>query len=162
MTETVHTKFHGTIEVPVSDVVVFPEGLIGHSDMHRWVLLTDAGSRELYVLQSMDREDLFFTLTEPSQYVQNYQVPLSPSHKRKLHCEFLGDLHVFVVLNKVAGMLTANLRAPIVLNTTNLVALQLAIPDTAWSIRHPIPHLPGGIARTQLMPIQRNGVIDET
>jgi flagellar assembly factor FliW len=47
-----------------------------------------------------------------------------------------GDAEWFVVLNRVEGRATCNLRGPIVINTVRMIGRQVVLADPRFDVRH--------------------------
>jgi flagellar assembly factor FliW len=131
----------GALEVPEDRVLEFPRGLPGFTDCRQFLVMDHDRETPLRWLQSVDRPEVAFLIVEPQQVLASYGVEIP-----RPVLAFLGwtedgdpdDLLVFVILNAGDGALTANLRAPVVVNARTRRALQLILEDPALSLRHPI------------------------
>lgn len=77
-------------------------------------------------------------LTDPALFFKEYEVPIRPEQAEALSIEKMDDAQVFVIVNKVGEVLTANLQGPLLINTLNLSGQQLVLADKRWSTRHTI------------------------
>ena len=135
------TRF-GSAEVPESDVYVFESGIPGFADL-RGVALVEASSTEhfaglpdatgLFYIQSLDDDDLAFICLDPFWTVEGYQVDLDDE---ALGIKDPQEVLVLAIITLNSEGVTANLRAPIILNTRTKSAFQVVLQDPRWSTRH--------------------------
>lgn len=135
------TRF-GSAEVPESDVYVFESGIPGFAEL-RGVALVEASSTEhfaglpdasgLFYIQSIDDDDLAFICLDPFWKVEGYQVDLDDE---ALDVKDPQEVLVLSIITLSSEDVTANLRAPIILNTRTKSAFQIVLQDPRWSTRH--------------------------
>jgi flagellar assembly factor FliW len=92
-------------------------------------------------LQSVDQPEIAFLIVEPEQVLRSYEVEVPDPVLRVLGWEDgadPSDVAVFVILNVTDENLTANLRAPVVVNLAKRRAFQLILDSPDVSLRHPI------------------------
>lgn len=132
----------GTLEVAHDRVLDFPRGLPGFPECKQFIVMDHDRETPLRWLQCVDRPEVAFLIVEPQQVLASYGVEV-PAHV----LAFLGwsdeshdpaDVLVFVILNAGEADLTANLRAPVVVNARTRRAFQLILEDPALPLRHPI------------------------
>jgi flagellar assembly factor FliW len=80
-------------------------------------------------------------VTDPSQFVGDYSVPIRPEQMADLGLERLEDAQVFVVVNKVDHSLTGNLQGPLVINTVCRTGEQFVLAERKWTTRHTLVQL---------------------
>lgn len=137
----------GTLEVAPDRVLDFPRGLPGFPDCKQFIIMDHDRETPLRWLQSVDRPEVAFLIVEPQQVLASYGLEL-PQHV----LAYLGwsedgdpaDVLVFVILNAADSALTANLRAPVIVNARTRRAFQLILEDPALPLRHPIGAAAGG------------------
>lgn len=144
------TRF-GTVECPADALVVFPAGLIGFPDAIRYVMLDHDRETPLKWLQSADDGSLAFVIINPGVIKPEYQVVIEPEEIAELGAYAESDLLVFVILTVPADdprHVTANLRAPIVLNRRTQLAKQVILGDEL-PIRYVLSPRPSADPATQ-------------
>jgi len=115
----------------------FPQGIAGFQDAHRFGLIYE-GTGNIACLQSIDRPEAAFLLTPwDSQRLG----PTPTLNHEQMQCIDAGDdnqLLWMLVLNPFADKqwVTANLKAPIVINTTERSALQHIRQEPQLSLRY--------------------------
>ena len=138
LTETIalHSERFGDFEVPADRVLHFPEGLIGFRDARRFVLLepTRPGS-PFRCLLSLDVPDLSFVVCDPTALWPGYAADLpppaggSPEDQAAL---------AIVTVPQNASEMTANLMAPLVLDSRTRTGRQIVLDTGRYSTRHHI------------------------
>jgi len=127
----IKTKFFGEIEIGEEQVILFPFGIYGFENHHRFVLLHDEedGSGIFRWLQSADEELLCFTVLEPGLICGDYTPKLPETNLKKLGADKEGDLLylVITVLYDEIEKSTVNLLSPIVINPANQIAAQIIL-----------------------------------
>lgn len=113
--------------------IEFPLGLPGFNQERRYVLTQTPQERPFSWLRSLDNENLAFATIEAYQLVPDYTIDIAdeelvsigqPSPKE---CAILLILRVEVDAKSVK--IYANLRAPVILNTSKRLARQIILPD---------------------------------
>jgi len=135
------TSRFGTVEVEEDKVLHFEYGLPGFPSCNKFVVMDHDLQTPLKWLQCVDRPEVAFLVVEPEQVVGSYEVDVPDSMLRLLGLEEgakASDVAVFVILNTADEKLTANLRAPVVVNVAQRRAVQLILDKQDVSLRHPI------------------------
>ena len=138
----VRTTRFGDVEIAEDRVITFPKGLLGFSEQKKYCLFEPAEDACFFWLQSLEDPALAFVVTDPSQFVGAYSVPIRPEQMTELGLEKLDDAQVFVVVNKVDQNLTGNLQGPLVINTANRLGEQFVLAERKWTTRHTLVQLP--------------------
>jgi flagellar assembly factor FliW len=137
----VRTTRFGDVEIAEDRVITFPKGLLGFSESKKYCLFEPAEDACFFWLQSLDDPALAFVVTDPSQFVGDYSVPIRPEQMADLGLERLEDAQVFVVVNKVDHSLTGNLQGPLVINTVCRTGEQFVLAERKWTTRHTLVQL---------------------
>ena len=132
----VRTTRFGVIEIAEDRVITFEKGLLGFPDRTQFCLLEPGEDACFFWLQSVDDPDLAFVITDPTLFVQDYQVPIRPEQLSALGIDKVEDSQVFVIVNKVEDNLTGNLQGPLVINTLSRIGEQFVLADKRWTTRH--------------------------
>ncbi|MGD1915173.1 MAG: flagellar assembly protein FliW [Phycisphaerales bacterium] len=132
----VKTTRFGVVDIADDKVITFPQGLLGFPDHRRYCLLEPGDEACFFWLQSLDEPALAFVVTDPALFFKDYEVPIRAEQAESLNIDKIEDAQVFVIVNKVGEMLTANLQGPLLINTLNLSGQQLVLADKRGSTRH--------------------------
>lgn len=131
----VETRF-GTFAVAPGDVVHFEHGLPGFEQCRRFVLVTAGPLAPFTCLHGLDEPGPSFLTLDPRQIVAGYQTPLGASERARLDAMPDDPLLWLAILHVDELAVTANLRAPIVINVRRMAGLQVLGADTAWATDH--------------------------
>jgi flagellar assembly factor FliW len=148
----IQTSRFGNIAVSEEDVLSFPEGLLGFSDLDRFVLLDDPNDEIFAWLQSCEEPSIAFPILEPELFSENFTLSLSKSDLKALDSEEVKGLRPFCIITipEDPTMMTANLKAPIIINVAKKMGRQCVLQDNKLEIREPI------FARLQQRVVQNN------
>lgn len=133
------TRF-GTVEVPDKDVLFFSLGVLGFSEVRRYVMLDHGRNTPLKWLQAVDKPELAFPMVPATDLVEDYHITVSPDDLAALAMESTDELLAFAILtipNGAPELTTANLKAPIVMNPTTHLARQVLV-EQDYPIRYPL------------------------
>lgn len=142
----IQTSRFGQLEVNPERLIIFDEGILGFPDQNRYALIQTGEGSAFYWLQAVNRADLAFVVCDPRLFVVDYQVPVKLDELEGIALTQPEEAQVFVIVNKVDGMLTGNLQGPLVVNVENRKARQLVLSDKKYSTRHPLMRVPEPVA----------------
>lgn len=139
----IETSRFGTIDIEEQDVLSLPQGMIGLPDSTRFIFVTHKEGSPFFWLQSLDDPGLAFVLMDPLLLVPDYELNLSPEDLGRLEVETAGNgIMAWAVVNisrQASLEITANLLAPLVINTRKRIGLQVVQLESPYEIRHPVP-----------------------
>lgn len=138
----IDTSRFGQLEVDAERLIEFPEGVLGFPDQHEYALIQTGQNSGFYWLQALSCPDLAFVVCDPRLFVADYQVPAKLEELKTIGLEHAEEAQVFVIVNKVDGLLTGNFQGPLVINVENRRGRQLVLSDKRFSTRHPLMRLP--------------------
>ena len=134
----VQTGRFGQIEISTDEIISVPSGILGFPEDQDFCLV-DAGDETLILwLQSLTNPRLAFPLLEPRIFKNDYVVRLSGSELRELRLSSIKDASVFTILTIPSNLteMTANLKAPVVINIKERVAKQVVLQENDQPIKH--------------------------
>ena len=138
----VKTTRFGCVAVDDERVIHFPEGLLGFPDQKQFVLLQTNSEGNFFWLQSADRPELAFVVSDPLLFVPDFQLPAKAEDMEHIGLARWADAQVLVIVNKVDRTLTGNLQGPLLINAVNRRGRQLVLSEKKYSTRHPLMNLP--------------------
>ena len=130
------TRF-GELEVDKKDIIEFTEGLLGFENLKKFFIV-DPGDQTLILwLQSTDDAGTAFPIIEPKIFQPNYMVKLLPVELNSLALENLQNASVYTVLTIPQNVteMSANLKAPIIINNKTKMARQIVLQDSKLEVR---------------------------
>lgn len=131
------TRF-GELEVDKKDVIEFSEGLLGFENLKKFFVV-DPGDQTLILwLQSIDDAGTAFPIIEPKIFQPTYSVKLLPVELNSLQLENLSNASVYAILTIPQNVteMSANLKAPIIINNKTKNARQIVLQDSKLEVRH--------------------------
>lgn len=133
------TRF-GNIQIEGSDVLSFPEGILGFADLTKFVILDDPNDDIFAWLQSCEAPAIAFPVLEPELFTQGYKVNLAKTDLESLKMPDMTKARLFsiVTIPDDPTQMTANLKAPVVINVSERRARQCVLQDNNLAIREPI------------------------
>jgi flagellar assembly factor FliW len=123
------------------DAVRFPNGLPGFEACRSFVLMQNDALGPLQLLKATEGPAASFLVIDPRRVLPEYRCDLSQADRHRLgvganNVETL--LWLVLVTIELDGTITANLRAPVVINPENMVGHQVVPHDCVYPIRHVI------------------------
>ncbi len=136
----INTTRFGQVNLQQEDIITFPEGLLGFNDLRNFVLLDDPNDDIFAWLQSCELPSIAFPVLEPEIFGQYYLVNLTKNELELLKIK--GDqkptfMNIITIPDDPTQM-TANVKAPIVINPEARIARQCVLQDNNLAIREPI------------------------
>ena len=139
---TLETTRFGRIEIEDPRIVTMIDGgILGFSHLRSFVLLIPDQRKPFWWLQSIEDGNVAFIVTDPCRVAAGYEPDLSTKEVETLNIRSLEDvvLLCIVTVNKTPKLkITANLRAPIIVNTRDMIARQVVLERDDYDIRHEI------------------------
>jgi flagellar assembly factor FliW len=133
------TRF-GNIQIEESDLLTFPEGILGFADLNKFVILDDPNDDIFAWLQSCEAGAIAFPILEPELFTQSYKITLSKTDLESLKLADASKARLFsiVTIPDDPTQMTANLKAPVVINLEKRMARQCVLQENHLAIREPL------------------------
>ena len=136
----INTKYHGEVEFNNEDIIRFDKGIPGFNDESEFIILPISEDEIFSVMQSVSTDYLAFLIASPFHFFPDYDFQLEDTIVEELELESEKDVLVFSILT--AGdpfeKTTANLLAPVIINTKNQKAKQVILNYGQYKTKHPI------------------------
>ncbi|MBZ0155174.1 MAG: flagellar assembly protein FliW [Alphaproteobacteria bacterium] len=133
----INTTRFGEVEVGEDSFITFPMGIPGFLDLKRFFIIEYRDS--IKWLQAVDDADIAFIVTDPFPLFPDYSLTIKDDVEQFLQIRNPGDVIVMVILTVSDNKVTANLRAPLIVNASNKRAFQMLLDDERYSFRVPLP-----------------------
>ncbi|OXT08739.1 flagellar assembly protein FliW [Thermoanaerobacterium thermosaccharolyticum] len=136
----IKTKNFGLVSYNEEDVLYFDDGIPGFEGLKSFILLSVDEYTPFKWLQSLDDTNIAFVIIDPKVVVKDYKVEINEEAIRLLEIKDLNHILVFaiVVIPDEIEKMTANLKAPIIINAENNKAMQILLDNDEYMIKHPI------------------------
>ena len=114
--------------------------MLGFAELHKFVLLDDPNDDIFAWLQSCEDAGVAFPVLEPELFTENYRVSLAKTDFEALRTSSLEGTRLLciVTIPDDPTQMTANLKAPVIINVAQKVARQCVLQDNSLAIREPI------------------------
>ncbi len=135
-----HVKF-GEQEVSLDKVISFPDGIPGFETCKNFALFDDPENDGPFQwLLSTENERLGFIVVNPLLIWSEYDPKITREDLQTLEVDNTEDILIFsiVTLADDPSLVSANLSGPIVVNSANRKARQLALLDDRYATKHKI------------------------
>lgn len=132
------TSRFGELDVEEKRIVHFKDGIPAFEDEHEFVILPYDEESPYYFMQSLKTADLAFLLTVPFLFFPDYSFEIDDDTLAELEVtdqEKLTYYALITIPNYSVRYMTANLLAPVILNTENMKAKQLVLEKTNYTTK---------------------------
>ena len=119
----------GVLDVATSDLIRFPNGLLGMESLREWALLFDLSCDVVAWMQSVGRSDIAFAVVSPRFFVPDYQIRLPGCELEPLKGSEGEPLTVLTLVGKSEDTITLNLKAPLLINAKRCLGRQVVAAD---------------------------------
>lgn len=140
----IETKWFDTVEISDEKVIVFDKGLIGFEDCTRYAIVYETENEKdntIMWLQSLDEVSLALPIIRPELVKEDYDPVVEDELIYALGNNIReANLLVFVTLTVPSDItkMTCNLKAPIIVNSDTMRAVQLVANNDDYAVRFPI------------------------
>lgn len=130
-----------TESIDPESTIAFLEGIPGFPTITRYSLIAYEKSPSFFRLQAADEPDLGFVVIDPLSFLPDYQPEFSRADLQSLE---ITDPESMVILSIVSvpqdnpQKMTANLMAPLLINSGLRRGKQIVLSNSAYAIREPI------------------------
>ena len=135
----VNTSRFGEIEVDENNVVHFANGIPAFEGKNDYVILPYDQESPYYFMQSLKSPDLAFLLTIPFLFFPDYTFEIDDETVKELEIKNQENVVYYSMITIPNGSIrymTANLLAPVVLNTDNMRAKQVVLEKSNYTTKH--------------------------
>lgn len=136
----IETSRFGRVKINPAEILNFTEGLLGFADLKKFVILDDPNDDIFAWLQSCDLPEVAFPVLEPELFAENYKINLSKGDLDNLKLTESKACRSFSIITipEDPTQMTANMKAPIVINIAQKLGRQCVLQDNNLAIREPI------------------------
>ena len=134
----VETTRFGVLDVDESSVIKMPKGPMGFESLTEFVVIEHRPDTEFRWMQSTEDPALAFVVVDPAKFFNEYEIEISDADVEKLHLTSETDATVLVIVTIAdSGKdITANLAAPVIINSKELIAQQIVVQDSRFGVKH--------------------------
>ena len=135
----IKSTFLGTQSVDADTIITFPNGIPGFEEDTRFKLFHQEGSEVVYWMQSLDNDELLFSVAQPSHFKINYSFVLTDEEEALLKLEAIDDIFILIILQKTdestdKPIIKGSITSPLIINEKTMLGLQKHLPKIEQSI----------------------------
>jgi flagellar assembly factor FliW len=134
----VKTGRFGQLTVGNDEIIRIPHGIMGFPEYSEFCLVDPGDETLILWLQSLQNPEIAFPMLEPKIFRTDYAARLSAAELRELKLENINQSAVFSILTIPSDItqMTANLKAPLVINLKEQIARQVVLQENEYTIKH--------------------------
>jgi flagellar assembly factor FliW len=133
------TKHFGMIDVEEDGIIDFKDGIPGFEGTKRYVLLGNEDESSIFRwLQSVDEPELAFALIDTMAVKTDYEIDVDENEIEELGIKEINKVLVYsiVVVPEDLRKISANLKAPVIINLENKCGKQVILDKNDYPIRY--------------------------
>ncbi len=135
------TKFFGKIDIEDDKIIEFPMGIIGFENLKKFALIYDSEKEErskISWLQSMEEPLMVLPVINPIDITEEYTPIIEDELTKTIGDPADADILILVTMSIPSDLtkMTANLKAPIIINTVNRQAMQVIAENEDYLIKY--------------------------
>jgi Uncharacterized protein conserved in bacteria len=137
MIKLTSTRF-GELEVEEEDILLFPLGIPGFEDKHHWILVGDDDNAIMW-MHSTDDGGLALPVTTPDSVKGDYNAQIPREALEPIGDISEDNVAILIVVTIPPSKpweMTANLKAPIVINRANRTGMQTIALNEDYDFRY--------------------------
>ncbi len=133
----IHTSRFGTIEVSEEEFIYMKGAILGFERLTRFVLLVRDDRNPLWWLQAVDDPAVAFIVVNPRLIKRDYDPPVYESDLEFLDIRDRDDIALLAIVTIRSNpfRVTANLRAPLLINAANRMGNQIVLEEPAYPVQ---------------------------
>lgn len=134
----INTKHLGKIEIDENEIVDFEEGIPGFENEKKFVIIPMGLDLPFFTLQSVENQAAAFIVTSPFDIYTTYEFELGKNILEELQIQNEEQVRVYTILAIHGEMekITANLKAPIVINLEKNIGKQIILENFGYDVRY--------------------------
>lgn len=137
-----NTKYFGMVDIDEEKVITFDGGLIGLEEYQKFAVINDVEDEKSVIswLQSLEEPNFALPIIDPLLIKRDYNPIVEDEWLDGLGENKGEDYFVLVTLTVPEDLekMTANLKAPIVINLNTKKGAQIIVENQDYSVRYPI------------------------
>jgi flagellar assembly factor FliW len=132
------TARFGEINFKETEVLNFPKGILGFSQLTRYVILEREEIAPFKWIQSVEDPNVAFVIMDPIRFFPNFKLEINEKELEELNYTNSRDLIVYVIVNvpQDVSLSSADLLGPLVINSKKRLAKQAVMPESPYTTKH--------------------------
>ena len=138
---TINTKLFGEIVVDETKLITFINGIVGFPELKDFLLIHDSeGNGNVRWLQSVQEPAFAMPVIDPLHIMADYNPSIEDELLKPLGEMNVENMLVLVTITvpREIEKMSVNLKAPLVINGSNLKASQSIVEEDKYEVKYPI------------------------
>jgi flagellar assembly factor FliW len=134
------TSRFGVIEIDEAKIITMRGGILGFQNLNRYIMILHEEGSPFHWLQSLDEGSVAFIIMNPFLIKSDYEPEIDDRTIEILEIEKAEDIELMVIVSVRSEpvKITANMRAPLVINRQKKLASQVILDDEQYPVRYEI------------------------
>lgn len=132
------TSRFGQITFEEKEILFLPKGILGFSQLSKYVIIEKDEYEPFKWLQSVEESDVAFVIVDPTFFFSDYKLELHEKELEELNFQQMKELtpYVIVTVPPDPSQMSADLLGPLVINFKKRIAKQVVMPDSPYTTKH--------------------------
>lgn len=136
----IKSKFLGDQQIDPDTIINFPKGIPGFENQTRFKLFHQENNPIIYWLQSLDDENLTFSVASPGLFNINYSFLLTDEERALIALDDVDDLVVLILLRTEATQemqkpaIKGSIKSPLLINSARKIGMQKCLAQLEQTI----------------------------
>ncbi len=132
------TSRFGQIAFEEKEILFLPKGILGFSQLSKYVIIEKDEYEPFKWLQSVEESDIAFVIVDPTFFFPDYKLELHEKEFEELNFQQMKELtpYVIVTVPPDPSQMSADLLGPLVINFKKRIAKQVVMPDSPYTTKH--------------------------
>lgn len=137
----INSPYFGEFEVTEDKIITFDQGILGFEESKRYIMMNNYDTEQpvpFKWLQSVDDENLAFVIVYPFLIKGDYDFELEDEIVDELGIHNEDEVAVYNIVHipEEFENTTVNLKAPIIINSSNMHAKQVVLDDERYTVKY--------------------------
>lgn len=139
----VKTTRFGEIEIDSTKIIEMRHDILGFEGLKSFTIISEEGKAPFMWLQSVEKGSLAFIVVNPQLIKPDYEPEIDDLDAKSLDLEKQEDAMILAIVTVRLNpfSVTANLRAPVVINKTLRIARQVILESSDYPIRYEMANI---------------------
>ena len=132
------TNRFGKIGFEEKDILFLPKGILGFSQLSKYVIIEKSEYDPFKWIQSVEDPDVAFVIVDPTLFFPNYKLEVNEKELEELNFKQMKELitYVIVTVPPDSSQMSADLLGPLVINSKKRIAKQVVMPNSPYTTKH--------------------------
>jgi len=138
---SIKSKKLGCFEVNEERLIIFKDGLLGFPEAKRYAFMENDKQHPFFWIQAVEDLELTFVVTDPLIFKPDYRPEIPEEELQDLQIHDASTLIILAILSiphEDPLKLTANLQAPLAINSKTCKGKQIVLNDDCYDLREPV------------------------